>query len=231
MSETESAAQVKYRDKPIYGWYGFCRWTVRWTIFNIWARLRVMGRENVPKHGPVLIASIHLSELDPPAVACATRRHLRFFAKEELFKGFFGKLITSVGSFPVRRGASDSEAIRKTLDFLKTDQAVLLFPEGTRGDGVTLGPLGRGAAMIAKRSGAWVVPAAVCGTQHLLPRGAKKIQRGKIAVAFGKPFRYVDLGEDRDAFMQRLQNDLLALSKSLGQELKPAPSVSDGGES
>jgi 1-acyl-sn-glycerol-3-phosphate acyltransferase len=194
----------------------------RWTFFSYLGGIQVIGRPNIPKRGPVLIACNHLSELDPPAVGCAARRHLRFFAKEELFKGAFGKLIASIGAFPVRRGASDMEAIRKTLDFLETGQAVLLFPEGTRGDGKQLGPMGRGAALLGKRSGAWIVPAAINGTQWMLPRGAKKLQRGKIKVAFGKPFRYSDVGDDREAFITKLEEEIRALSATIGLPLLPS---------
>src|SRR5438309_1676351 len=75
-----------------------------------------VGRKNVPDSGPLIVAPNHMSNLDPFAVACGTNRHLRFMAKEELFHSkFVGGLIGSLGAFPVKRGESDTEAIRKAM--------------------------------------------------------------------------------------------------------------------
>jgi 1-acyl-sn-glycerol-3-phosphate acyltransferase len=207
-------------DKVNPAWYEFSRSSTRNTVFRFVGPLRVRGAENVPRTGATIIASLHVSELDPPAIGSATRRRLRFMAKVELFKGFFGRLIASYGAFPVHRGEADTEAIRRSLDYLAHGEALLLFPEGTRGDGKRLGPIGRGAALLAKRSGAWVVPTAITGTQFMLPKGAKKIKRGRVMVAFGKPFRYSDCGDDREAFLSRLEAEILALAHSIGLELE-----------
>jgi 1-acyl-sn-glycerol-3-phosphate acyltransferase len=211
-------------DHPVYLWYGFSIWVTRFIAFAQLGGMEFYGRSKVPMKGPVIIACNHLSQLDPPAVACATKRHVRFMAKQELFKGFFAKMIYSMGAYPVKRGTSDTEAIRKTLDILESGQALLLFPEGTRGDGKHLGPMGRGAALLAKRSGAWIVPTAINGTQFMLPRGAKRIRRGRVKVAFGTPFRYSDCGDDREAFIARLESEIIELAGSIGLKLLPAES-------
>jgi 1-acyl-sn-glycerol-3-phosphate acyltransferase len=116
-------------------WYAFVLRLVRNGFFRlITGGLRSIGEENIPKTGGVIFAPNHISNLDPPAVACGTnKRQLAFMAKEELFKGLFGKIIASVGAYPVKRGESDTESIRKTMALLDEGRAVLVFPEGTRG--------------------------------------------------------------------------------------------------
>src|ERR1044071_4868828 len=98
-------------------WYAFVLRLVRNSFFRlIPGGLGSVGEENIPRAGAVIFAPNHLSNLDPPAVACGTnKRQLAFMAKEELFKGLFGKIIASVGAYAVRRGESDTESIRRTI--------------------------------------------------------------------------------------------------------------------
>ena len=141
--------------------------------------------------GPVLIAPVHFSYLDPEIVACAMPRAIFFMAKAELFKvPVLGALIRSLDAFPVRRGEGDMEAIRKAIEVLKEGRALLMFPEGTRGNGIEMGPISSGVAMLAKRSGAWILPVGIVGTQIVWPKGSKKLRRSRMTVLFGEPFRY-----------------------------------------
>lgn len=179
------------------GWYRFVNWLVRTLFFGVTTGgLKSVGRENIPKTGAVIIAPIHVSHLDPPATACAMpHRRLRFMAKEELFKGIFGKLIASLGAFPVHRGEGDTEAIRKSIDMLNQGEALLVHPEGTRGDGVRMLPINKGTGMLAKRTGAPIVPVGIIGSNIVMPRGKKKRKRHRITVVFGKPFTYAEIAE------------------------------------
>ncbi|MEQ1935075.1 MAG: lysophospholipid acyltransferase family protein, partial [Fimbriimonadaceae bacterium] len=168
-------------------WYYFILNLARLGFFVGLGGLNVIGKENVPKDGGVIVAPVHISHLDPPAVACGTNRKVRFMAKEELFKGFLGWLITSLGAFPVKRGEGDTESIRLAMSLLESGEAVLIFPEGTRGNGKQIQPLNKGVALLAKRTGALVVPVAVVGTHIAWPKGQKKIKRHKITLAYGTP--------------------------------------------
>lgn len=187
---------------------------------------RAIHPERVPRQGPVIIAPTHLSHLDPPLVACGTRRQLRFMAKEELFRGGFGWLIRSLGAFPVRRGEGDTESIRLAISALEAGEAVLIFPEGTRGDAQRLGPLSKGVAMIAKRTGAPVVPIAIVGTHLALPRGKSKPRRAQFRVCFGEPLCYADVAtagperENRDRFLAELARRMVAASAEAGLPLE-----------
>lgn len=189
--------------------------------------MRVTGRENIPGEGAVIFAPNHFSNLDPPLCAAAQRkRQLWFMAKEELFaKKWFGALIASLGAYPVRRGETDSESIRKTIALLESDKAVLVFPEGSRGDGVSLGAVNRGVSLLAKRTGAWVLPIGIVGTQALLPSGSKKMVRGVVRVRFGKPFRYEDVAGAneraiRENFARELASRIVELCAAEGLALK-----------
>ncbi len=211
--------------KPIWLWYALIAGIARRIFFASKGGLTIVGKNNVPAHGAAIIAPIHLSNLDPPAVASASRRHLRFMAKSELFKGIFGWGIRSTGAFPVRRGENDTEAVRAAIEILNDGQVLLLFPEGERGDGKHLGPINRGIAMLAKRTGAPIVPTAIVGTHAMLPKGAKGTKRGHVTVAFGEPFTYAEVAkgsssEARDAFAAELERRLLEICKANGLELE-----------
>lgn len=209
-------------------WYMCVLRTVRNGFFRlITGGIRSYGEENLPKTGPVIVAPNHVSNLDPPAVACGTnRRRFRFMAKEELFKGLFGRIIASVGAFPVRRGEGDTESVRLALACLAEGDALLIFPEGARGDGVRMGPINRGVAMLAKRSGAPVVPTGVIGTHLVAPKGQKKMRRHRIEVVYGEPFTFADVAtapterENRKRFAQELERRIVALCQAHGYDLK-----------
>ena len=156
-------------------WYRFVRWFLKNLYFRFTGGFEGLGAENIPAEGPIIVAPTHLSYLDPPAVAVGKKRELTFMAKEELFGvPVLGWMIRSVGSFPVRRGGSDTESIRQALAILEAGRSLLVFPEGTRGNGEVLGDLNPGVAMLAKRTDAWVIPIAICGTHMLMPRKPKK---------------------------------------------------------
>ncbi|MFD2168721.1 lysophospholipid acyltransferase family protein [Tumebacillus lipolyticus] len=133
-------------------------------FFKIFYRWQVIGRENIPQEGGLLVCANHISNLDPPLVGSAMERPLSFMAKDSLFKiPVFGAGIRSVGAFPVRRGAGDRGAIRASLELLSAGKALCLFPEGTRSKTGEVNKGQGGAAMLALRANAEVVPAAIIG--------------------------------------------------------------------
>ncbi len=212
------------------GWYRFIRGFVKHVILRLLGGMRTLNSSREPAEGALIVAPVHLSFIDPPLVGCAMRRAITFMAKEELFRPFLlGPLIRSLGAFPVRRGAGDTEAIRLAIKLLQEGRAVLMFPEGTRGDGKTLGALTPGIAMLAKRTGARVLPLGLVGTEKVLPRGASKPRRSPMTVVFGETFTYAEVcgGEGdknaRNKFNEELERRLLALSAEGGLALKTEP--------
>ncbi|RYG69173.1 1-acyl-sn-glycerol-3-phosphate acyltransferase, partial [bacterium] len=186
-----------------------------------------VGTGEVPMSGPVILAPNHVSNFDPPALAAACPRGIKIIAKEELFRNPFANFINrSLGAFPVRRGEGDKAAIAQTLALLEEGWVMIMFPEGTRSNGEVLLPLSRGVAMMAKRSGARVVPTAVVGTHILMPKGAKGLKRAETKIVFGEPFLYADTAtgrndrENRELFTAELERRILAICAENGLPLE-----------
>jgi len=129
--------------------YGFLK-IFCYFLFKLWLRLEVHGEENIPQRGAVVLAINHLSLLDPPVVGEAANRRVHYMAKAELFGNpVFGYIIKCLGVFPVRRGAADKTAIKTGISYLKAQEVVAVFPEGTRSKNGKLGRVGSGAFMMA----------------------------------------------------------------------------------
>ncbi|MFC4324155.1 lysophospholipid acyltransferase family protein [Litchfieldia salsa] len=168
--------------------YIFARETVR-TLLKPFYRIEVIGQENVPKNDPVIICSNHIDNLDPPVVGITVERPVHFMAKEELFKvPVLGKLISKTNAFPVKRGMSDREALRKAMKILKDNEVLGLFPEGTRSKDGKLGKGLAGAGFFALRSNAVVIPCAIIGPYKIF---------GKIKVVYGQPIEMDHLRQEK----------------------------------
>lgn len=141
-----------------------------------------------------LIAPNHLSHLDPPLIGMMCRDPMAFLAKNELFKNkWLGSMIDWLGGIPLQREGIDRKSLEAGLRALKNKRNLCLFAEGTRGSGDILNSLNTGVAFLAKKSGAFVVPIAINGTQKILPKGAKRLQKSSIKVVVGEPFTYKDI--------------------------------------
>lgn len=160
-------------------------------IGRVWFRLSVTGADRVPREGPALLASNHLSVLDPALIGSVMPRDLDYMAKTELFQiPGFGGLIRRLNAHPVDRTGSDSAALRLALRLLQAGRAVLVFPEGTRGSEGTLQEARAGAGMLATLSGAPVVPVYIQGSGRALPRGAAVPRPVRVSVTVGSPLRF-----------------------------------------
>jgi 1-acyl-sn-glycerol-3-phosphate acyltransferase len=150
--------------------------------------LRSRGTEHIPAQGPVLLVANHVSVLDPPLVGGAAPRKVSFLAKAELFDiPLFGGLIRRLGAQPLRREGADAGALRAALRVLKSGGALLVFPEGTRGEEGVLGPAKPGAGMLAVLGGAQVIPVYVSGSGRAWPRGRRFPRPAHVTVTFGPP--------------------------------------------
>jgi 1-acyl-sn-glycerol-3-phosphate acyltransferase len=164
-------------------------------------RLEAVGVENIPARGPVLIVANHSSVLDPPLIGGASDRQLTYLAKAELFKiPLFGALIRGLNARPIRREGADPGALRTARHVLEEGGALLVFPEGTRGEEGVIRPAKPGAGLLAVSSGAAVVPVYVKGSGRAWPKGRRLPRPAKVTVTFGKPLRFEAVrGADRKA--------------------------------
>ncbi|MBN8190765.1 1-acyl-sn-glycerol-3-phosphate acyltransferase [Bacillus sp. NTK074B] len=166
--------------------YTFARGLVKSILFPLY-RIDVKGTEHFPKEGGVLLCTNHIDNLDPPVVGISAPRPVSFMAKEELFNvPVLGKLLPDLRAFPVKRGMSDREALRKGLQVLKEGDVLGLFPEGTRSKTGQIGKGLAGAGFFALRSEAYVVPCAIIGPYKPFK---------KLKVVFGPP---IDMGSIRE---------------------------------
>jgi 1-acyl-sn-glycerol-3-phosphate acyltransferase len=192
---------------------------VSWPVIRLLFRERAKGLEHLPPGGFVL-APNHVSNLDPwpLGIPLWPRRQLHWMAKSELYKPVIGTLISWGGAFPVRRGERDEAAIETAVERVRAGEVVVIFPEGTRKEkGLIKRYESRprtGAARVALRAGAPLVPAAITGTDRLL-------RLGPLKVAYGPPVDLEGLdvvGDEREAAKEatdRLMADIAKLKATL----------------
>lgn len=173
-------------------------------------RMKVIGKENIPKSGQVIICGNHKSFLDPPAIEVTCGRYTRFLAKEELTRHKFLKFLGIVfDAILVKRDSKEVTAIKESLKTLKNGDCLALFPEGTR-NGLAKGEdVKDGAAFFAVRSGAPVIP---CGI-----KGAEKGNR-KLTITYGKPmdfnkYKGAKDKETLDKVTNEIMDNILSLTK------------------
>lgn len=152
-------------------------------------RLRAIGRENVPKKGPVILAPNHLSQLDHFFCGIYLRRSIRFMAKSQLFgpRGLTWVLHRG-GAFPVRRGHADEEAIETAKAVLGHGNALLIYAEGGRSRSGDLSEPRPGVGRIALETGVPVVPVAIHGSAGV--RAWYKLRFPKVTVQYGEPLTF-----------------------------------------
>jgi 1-acyl-sn-glycerol-3-phosphate acyltransferase len=171
--------------------YAALRWFMRFmTRTYLIGLFRVVGTENVPRAGPVIICPSHSGTLDPPMVPAFTPRNDSWnMAKSEYFRGgiveFFFR---QYHAFPVVRHTADRAAVKRSFDLLKAGHALIMYPEGTRVESGVLAKPEPGAGFIAQKAGCAVVPVGLSGTRECLPKGARWPRRVPVTITFGKPF-------------------------------------------
>jgi len=199
-------------------------WLVIRTGLFLLGGMRIEGREHVPHTRGVLITPNHISDMDPPTIAVALPRACWFMAKEEIFAmKVIGPLARWLHGFPVKRYTADRAALRRAESLLKEGEAVVIFPEGKVSRDGALQPILPGILLIARDSGAPIVPAVLIGTDTVLPYG-KQIPRrtGRpVVVRFGPPITAEHLmgnAKGSDALKtgaERLREILRALQRGL----------------
>ena len=175
-------------------------------------RIQIEGRLHIPKEGAVVLAANHKSLWDPIFVVMASRRPVHFMAKEELFRvPVLGRILPHLKAFPVRRGDNDRNAIRQALSVLREGSVLGIFVEGTRNrndNGEKLLPLKPGAAMLASKANAHIVPVAI-----------QRMKR-RITVKIGQPLNLPPQLAERKERYEKISK---ALHEALSQMLEPLP--------
>jgi 1-acyl-sn-glycerol-3-phosphate acyltransferase len=180
-------------------------------------RVTVEGAAVVPATGPVILAPVHRSNIDFLVASEVTRRKLFYMAKDSLWKApRFGAFLESIGAFPVHREGADRLALDRAQDVLERGEALILFPEGTRRSGPVVEELHEGAAFLAARTGAPIVPIGIGGSAEAMPKGSKFVRPVKIHVVVGTPLA----APARSAKGRVPRTQVHALTEALREELQ-----------
>lgn len=201
----------------VAAWYWANMYSWARILVNLNLRLDIRGLENIPRSGPLILASNHISVADPPVLIVKTPRRIAWMAKKELFDiPIFGLAYSLYGCVPVRRKEADLTAIRMSQAALDKGLVLGMFPEGTRSRTPGLIRAEPGTALIALRTGAPVLPVAIWGTDRAsLPRSFfhwLTRDRPHVRVVYGKPFqlgqpkriRRADIESGTEIIMRRI---------------------------
>jgi 1-acyl-sn-glycerol-3-phosphate acyltransferase len=205
--------------------YGFS-WLLVTALAKLIFRIRFEGRRHVPRHGPLIIASNHVSNLDPPLIGIAVPRKVRHMAKRELFKvGWLFAYMKSIGTIMVDRGHG-KQALLDAVEALKAGDCVVIFPEGTRSPDGRLQKGHSGVIIMAVRAKSPIVPTVIFGSEKALAKGSKRIRSVPVTVRFGEPYNVVYDGDSesvpRDVLLRESIAVMSRVEALLPEEMRPS---------
>ena len=164
-------------------------------LFKILYRPKIIGRENIPKNGRIILAGNHTHNLDCAMLISSTKRNIHFLAKSELFKGFKKILFSNMGLIPVNRKIKDHNVLINAYNYLENEKVIGIFPEGTFGKGKIL-PFKIGAVKMAYETKTDIIPFSITGTYKMFSKDLK--------IVFGKPIKVKS--NDLDKENEKLRN-------------------------
>ncbi|MGB0792062.1 MAG: lysophospholipid acyltransferase family protein [Opitutales bacterium] len=167
--------------------------------FSTFYDYTLSGAQHVPQQGGLIFAANHISFYDPPAIGARIRRQISYFARDTLYKGWFGKGLLAIDTIPVARDNADVKSLKAIFKTLKKAGAVAIYPEGTRSADGQLAEPKPGAGMIACKSGAIVIPTRIFGTYEAFGRQHKRpTLGGPIHIAYGRPMTAAEIDPGKD---------------------------------
>ena len=183
-----------------------------WLLLKIFWRMEIIGIENLPESGGLIIASNHVSYLDPAVLVASLNRKIYFITKKEVFKNtFVSFILKNLNAFSVNRENVDILAFKKAINILREEKVLGIFPEGTRSLNGELQELKLGVVKIAMKTGVPILPVGIIGTYEIYPQGKKfpTLFKYKIIVHYGIPQHFNKL-KLRDKIYQKEALNLLS---------------------
>jgi 1-acyl-sn-glycerol-3-phosphate acyltransferase len=176
-------------------------------VFKLLLNLEVVGLENVPLKGPLILMINHTHLIDPAMAGGVMPREIVAMSKAENFRDpILGIIVRLYGAFPVRRGEVDLQATRRALEVLCHGEVLLMAPEGTRSENCRLQPGHDGMTFLALRANAPILPMAITGAKDL-SSNLKRLHRTEVKIVIGQPFRFRPIGTTNQR--KRVRRDFL----------------------
>lgn len=179
--------------------------------YKLWYNPQIIGKENIPKSGAVIICANHKHMMDQCAILISTKRMVHYLAKKEYFDSRFAWFFKMAGCIPVNRSIKDTNASNRAINILKQGQALGLFPEGTRNKTKEfLLPFKFGAVSMAKKTDAYIVPVGITGDY--------KFRSKNLITRIGKPFKVDNMSLEEAN--NKLKDEISSLMKQNLKENK-----------
>ena len=188
-------------------------------ILNTFAEFHIEGVNNIPINGPLIFVANHQAYVDPSLISVISPRKVNFVAKSEVFKFLpLALLLKSYGAHPIKRNRLDLNFFRWAIKILNNGEALCLFPEGTRSNGILKKGL-PGIVHLAVRSGVNIIPIGIEGTNKNQGISGVLFPRGKIIVKVGKAFKFEKSNKSfpkdtTDAILFKIMNNIAELIPS-----------------
>ncbi len=199
--------------------YRVVRGTVRRVLFPYFDVV-ASNAEQLDLPGPTILAPVHRSHLDSPLLASLSSRRIRALGKESLFEPPIVRWVcAALGAIPVRRGEADRDALKAAKALLDRGESMIVFPEGGRQDGHDVAELFGGAAWLASKTGARVIPIGISGTGQAMGEGSRLPKRVPVGIAVGEPLAPPTGPDGKRADRQQLR-DFTAHLRIVLQELQ-----------
>ena len=174
-------------------------------LFIFLYRPNIIGSENIPKEGRVVVCGNHTHNWDSPLLMCSTKRTIHFLAKDELFKGVGKYFFKSMACIPVNRRQKDRNALESAIKVLEEDKLIGIFPEGTfnKTDDIVM-PFKYGAVSMASKTNSTIVPFSITGKYKLF-------KKNSVTICFGKPYKIKtdDLTKANEELMEKVSSLIL----------------------
>lgn len=185
-------------------------------IFRLFSDYKVYGMEKFPRKGSFIIASNHVSYADPCAIGAFIRRKTNYVAKQELYRSkWFGWYLRKVRTIPVDKD-NPARGMREVIKMIKKGYPIVIFPEGTRSDGINMLEPESGVGYLAIKHNLPVVPAYVQGTAKFMPKGARCITPCAVRVYYGNPKVYhMEPGRNKDEVYNEVSRKIMDEIKAL----------------
>ena len=181
--------------------YNIVKYTFRF-LLRIFYRIKIEGSVNIPDDKGCIMCANHIHMFDPSIIACFQKRQITFMVKKELVETpFIGWVLTKSGAFPVDRSKGDIGAIKTAIEVLKQNKTLSMFPEGTRHRDGKFRDIKKGAAMIAIKANAPIIPMRIIGNWRIF---------SKMTLRIGTPI-YPE-GHTKDTMTEALKNAIEALA-------------------